>query len=78
MSEEGGPEGPPSPTSTCSLTTGHDIEVLDRIAAIRLIYDQYLAGAWIPTKIGISNIAGIAQTASRHQWASDFEREVAA
>ncbi len=63
---------------SAATATGHDLEVIDRLAAIRLICDQYLAGAWIPTKIGISNIAGIAIWASRHQWASDLEREEAA
>jgi hypothetical protein len=58
--------------------TNHDVEVLDRLAAIRLIADEYLQGHWIPTKGGISNIAGIATWAARHAWAADFERELAA
>jgi hypothetical protein len=56
----------------------HDLEVLDRLAAIRLIADEYLQGHWVPTKTGLSNIAGIAVWATRHQWVSDLERELAA
>ena len=55
----------------------HHVEVLDLLAAIRLIADLYLAGLWLPTEQGIADIAGIATWAARHQWAADLERRAA-
>ena len=55
----------------------HGIEVVDRLAAIRLIADAYLVGRWIPTERGLRTLVGIATWAARHQWAADVERRAA-
>ena len=78
--QEDGPEGPPSPNVTPQDITAprqHDIEVVDRLAAIRLIADQYLQGRWLPTERGLHHLAGIATWAARHQWATDLGRRAA-
>ena len=55
----------------------HDVEVVDRIVAIRVIADVYLQGRWMPTEQGLANLAGLAIWASRHQWAATLARRAA-
>jgi hypothetical protein len=50
----------------------HDLEVLDRLAAMRLICDAFLLGRWIPTEQGLASLTGLAAWATRHAWAANF------
>ena len=55
----------------------HDVEVLDRLAAIRMIADAYLLGRWIPTEQGLASLTGLAAWATRHAWAANLARRAA-
>jgi len=59
---------------SAATATGHDLEVLLRVVAVRQLLNNYAGGAFIPTTGALANLAGVLVWASRHQWAADAER----
>ena len=62
---------------SAATATGHDLEVLLRVVAVRQLLDAYATGHLMPTSASFDNLANVLTSAARHQHVANLARRAA-